>query len=161
MLSDWGQIDRLFRTGFCDTFAHLYAAQDLDAFLAQFTPESWQQEISDEAFVFRLAEDRGEAAGYIKLGPLHLPVEPRGPAIELRQLYILKAWHGRGIAHELMQWALQAGRERGAAEIYLSVYTDNHRARRFYERYGFTFVAPYTFMVGNHADEDLILRLEL
>jgi ribosomal protein S18 acetylase RimI-like enzyme len=160
-LGDWEQIDRLFRTGFCDTFAHLYAPEDLDAFLAQFTPEAWQQELADEGFAFRLAEDGSQAAGYVKLGPLHLPVEPQGPAIELRQLYVSKAWHGCGIADELMQWALQTARHRCAGEIYLSVYTDNHRARRFYGRHGFTFVAPYTFMVGNHADEDIILRLEL
>ena len=52
-------------------------------------------------------------------------------------------------------------RAQGARELYLSVYVDNHRARRLYERYGFTFVAPYAFMVGAQADEDHIMRLAL
>mgnify|MGYP006146997509 CR=1 FL=1 len=38
--------------------------------------------------------------------------------------------------------ALDTARSRGAEELYLTVYTDNHRARRFYERYGFAFVQP-------------------
>jgi RimJ/RimL family protein N-acetyltransferase len=42
--------------------------------------------------------------------------------------------------------------------VILSVYVDNHRARRFYERHGFEPVGRYDFMVGSHADEDLILR---
>ena len=52
-------------------------------------------------------------------------------------------------------------RRRGAGEIYLSVFVDNHRARRFYERYGFEPVGRYDFMVGTHADEDIIMRLKL
>jgi RimJ/RimL family protein N-acetyltransferase len=45
--------------------------------------------------------------------------------------------------------------------MFLSVFIDNHRARRFYARYGFEEVGRYDFMVGTHADHDLILRLKL
>jgi ribosomal protein S18 acetylase RimI-like enzyme len=54
----------------------------------------------------------------------------------------------------------EAGR-RGADELYLSVFVDNHRARRFYKRYGFEAVGRYDFMVGTHADEDIVMRLSL
>ena len=57
-----------------------------------------------------------------------------------------------------MQRALAAAEERGARHMQLSVYVDNHRARRFYERYGFEPVGRYDFMVGSHADDDLVLR---
>ena len=59
---------------------------------------------------------------------------------------------------QLMDWAIDEARRRGAEELYLTVYTDNHRARRFYERYGFEAVGRYDFMVGSHADEDVIMR---
>ena len=158
---DWSLIDRLFRTGFCDTFAHLYASEDLDAFMGKFTEEAWCRELADERYAFRIAENGGEPVGYVKLGPSELPVAPAGPSIELRQLYLLQPWHGQGIADELMRWALATSRQRGAGEMYLTVYTDNHRARRFYERYGFAYVQPYIFMVGQHADEDIIMKLKL
>jgi ribosomal protein S18 acetylase RimI-like enzyme len=57
-----------------------------------------------------------------------------------------------------MDWVLDQAKSRGAHELYLTVYTDNHRAKRFYERYGFVAVGRYDFMVGNHADEDIIMK---
>lgn len=158
---DLRAIDRVFRTSFCDTFAHLYRSADLDAFLARFTGEAWQSEFDDPRYAFRLAEAAGEAVGFVKLGPPALPVEANGRALELRQFYILKDHHGSGIATQLMDWALEEARRRGVEQLYLTVFTENHRARRFYERYGFEAVGRYDFMVGSHADEDIIMKKSL
>ena len=155
---DADAIDALFRKSFCDTFAHLYRAEDLEAFLGKFTKEAWESELADERYAFQLAEADGTPVGYVKLGPPVLPVETKGPAIELRQFYLLHEWRGAGVAHALMEWAMEEARARGAREMILSVYTDNCRARRFYERYGFQEVGPYTFMVGSQPDEDIIMR---
>ena len=160
-LTDAEAIDRIYRTGFNETFAHLYQPQDLESFLSDFTLERWREELSDPSYAFRIAEEDGVRFGYIKIGPISLPVEPTVPALELKQLYLLKEWHGRGAADALMEWALSEAASRGAHELYLSVYTENWRARRFYERFGFVFHAPYVFMVGNHADEDMIMRRDL
>jgi ribosomal protein S18 acetylase RimI-like enzyme len=158
---DLPAIDRVFRTSFCDTFAHLYRAADLSAFLAKFTPEAWREEFDDPAYAFRVADVNREVVGYVKLGPLTLPVDPVPGAMELRQLYLLKERHGSGIATQLMDWALEEARRRGAEQLYLTVYKDNDRARRVYERYGFVPVGRYDFMVGEHADEDIIMRKAL
>jgi len=99
--------------------------------------------------------------GYVKLGPQKLPLETDRPALLLDQLYILKEYHGVGIAHGLIDWALDEARNRGAEELYLTVYIDNNRARRFYDRYGFEAVGRYDFMVGSQADEDVIMKKSL
>ena len=154
-------IDSLFRTVFCDTFAHLYRAEDLDAFLSKFTPEAWAAELSDERYAFQVAEADGQVIGFVKLGPPELPVEGKRPWVELRQLYISNEWRGAGAAQDLMDWALAEAKTRGGEELYLTVYTENWRARRFYEKYGFVEVGPYAFMVGSQADEDIIMRVDL
>jgi diamine N-acetyltransferase len=159
-----GDAERLADLGrrtFVETFGHLYKPEDLALFLENHVPEKWRAELCDSDYSVRLAEDDGVPAAYAKIGPPTLPFEPRGPSTELRQFYVLKPWHGTGIAHELMHWAIDEAKRRGAEDLYLSVFVDNHRARRFYERYGFTFVCPYAFMVGSHADEDHVLRLSL
>jgi len=151
----------LFHDSFRDTFGHTYGPEDLATFLDGHTPEHWRDQLENDEFTVRMLEDGDELAGFIKLGPLRLPVEPRGKAIELRQLYVLRTWQGSGAARELMDWGMSEARRRGADELYLSVFTGNHRARRFYARYGFEEVGPYAFMVGNQADEDIIMRLAL
>ena len=159
--ADAPMLAQLGRATFVETFGHLYRPEALAAFLETHAEERWAAELADPAISVLLVEENGIAAAYAKVAPVSLPVEPAGPAAELRQLYILKPWHGSGIAPALMDWVLDEARGRGAEELYLSVYVDNHRARRFYDRYGFEFVAPYAFMVGEQADEDLIMRLTL
>ncbi|MEA3018381.1 MAG: diamine N-acetyltransferase [Sphingomonadales bacterium] len=154
-------IRALFETSFVDTFGQLYRREDLQAFLGQFNEEAWRAELAAAAFAFRLAEEGGETAAFAKLGPRALPVETARPSLELRQLYVRQAWQGRGIAQALMEWTLAEAVRRGAEELYLSVWAGNARAKRFYRGYGFTYVAPYAFMVGAQADEDEIWRLTL
>lgn len=158
---DLPAIDRVFRASFCDTFAHLYRPEDLAAFLAKFTPETWAEEFADRRYRFRVAEAGRQVVGFVKLGPSELPVETDRRAIELRQIYVLKSHHGAGIAAALTDWAIDEARRLGFEELYLTVYVDNHRARRFYDRYGFEPVGRYDFMVGSQADEDLIMLKQL
>lgn len=158
VMADSANIAEIFRQTFVDTFGHLYPPDDLAAFLMTMTADRFRQEIADPRFVFRIAESDGAPVGYIKLGPPGLPVETPPDTIELCQFYILPAWQGAGAARVLMDWALATAAARGAKHLQLSVYIDNHRARRFYERYGFTAVGRYDFMVGTHADEDVVLR---
>jgi GNAT superfamily N-acetyltransferase len=158
---DAALLARLGRVTFTETFGHLYTPENLAAFLLSHNEPGWRAELSDPAFAVRLAEEAGEPAAYAKLGPPSLPFETDARAIELRQFYVLSPWHGRGVATDLMDWVLAEARARGAEELYLSVFVDNHRARRFYARYGFEYVGLYAFMVGTHADEDHVMRLKL
>jgi len=159
--ADLPAIDRVFRTSFCDTFAHLYAPEDLASFLGQFTPAAWQAEYDDPAFTFQVGERNGTVLGYAKLGPVKLPhVDPHG-AIELKQLYLTKEAQGTGLGRHLMDWVMDQARARGARRLVLSVWEDNQRAQAFYRRYGFEDRGPYAFMVGSQADQDRVWEAAL
>lgn len=156
--ADAPALKALFAESFVETFGHLYRPSDLEEFLAGNSDAEWQANLADPQVCIHVAEAGGRLAGFVELAPKKLPYETERPALELRRLYLRSDAHGRGIADELMRWALREAAHRGAQELILSVYVDNHRARRFYERYGFEVVGKYDFMVGSHADEDLILK---
>jgi ribosomal protein S18 acetylase RimI-like enzyme len=149
------------RATFTETFGMLYSAADLATFLEQHTPHDWAREIDDPAYAVMVVEDGHAAVGYIKLGPPRLPFTPPHGAIELRQFYLLQPWQGGGMGPKMMEWALAEARDRGMQEMYLSVFVDNERARRFYAKYGFEDVGRYAFMVGDHEDTDIVMRRAL
>ena len=155
---DAAALRELFAQSFVETFGHLYPPADLQEFLDGNSELKWQSSLADPEVAIRVAEMDGELAGFVELAPRKLPYESGAPALELRRLYLRRTAHGSGIADQLMNWALDEAAARGAKELVLSVYVDNHRARRFYERHGFKAVGKYDFMVGSHRDEDLILR---
>jgi diamine N-acetyltransferase len=154
-------LSRLGAETFTETFGHLYEPSDLALFLVNHGEDQWRQELGDPEFAVLIVEDQGEAIGYAKIGPPHLPFEPRGTAVELRQFYLLEPWQGRGLADRMMQWVIDEAERRGGDDLYLSVFVDNHRARKFYERWGFVAEGRYAFMVGGHADEDVVMRRPL
>jgi GNAT superfamily N-acetyltransferase len=159
--ADAALMSRLGAETFTETFGHLYTPENLAAFLKTHSVGNWTTELTDPRFTIRLAGQDGEAIAFAKLGPPGLPFEVTGPTAELRQFYVRGPWQGTGVARVLMDWVIGESRRRGAEELYLSVFVDNVRAQRFYARYGFEPVGSYAFMVGSHADEDIIMRARL
>jgi ribosomal protein S18 acetylase RimI-like enzyme len=158
---DGKALSELFCASFAATFGHLYAQEDIAAFLCDKQPEHFEAQLADPAYAFRFAETGGALVGFVKCGPNELPIDELEGAWELHQLYLAEAAKGHGVADELMNWALDEARRRGFTDLVLSVWIENHRARRFYERWGFVEVGRWDFMVGNHADDDRILRVRL
>lgn len=159
--ADADTIAALARATFTETFGHLYSSDNLAAFLTGHTTKDWARVLAEPDVAVRVIEVDGALVGYARLGPPTLPIEPRGNALELRQFYLLKPWHGGGHAQTLMDWVVATARARGADALFLSVFVDNVRAQRFYARYGFEDVGRYAFMVGSHEDEDRLMRLAL
>ena len=158
---DGKALSDLFCATFAATFGHLYTREDISDFLCDKQPEQFERQLADPAFAFRLADVDGALAGFVKCGPNELPIDEPEGVWELHQLYLAEAAKGHGVADKLMDWALDEARRRGFTALVLSVWIDNHRARRFYDKYGFVEIGRWDFMVGNHADDDRILQVRL
>ncbi len=151
-----------FAFSFTDTFGTLYPPEDLAEFLAERDARGFGAALADLRQAFRLAHADGALVGYCRLGPPSLPFDPGARrAIELRQLYVAPDHKGAGVGRALLEWALAHARAGGFEDMYLSVFIDNHRARRFYERYGFVEVGVYGFRVGRVVDDDRVMKLVL
>ncbi|MFC3100482.1 GNAT family N-acetyltransferase [Altererythrobacter lauratis] len=164
--ADTGPLADLGRHSFCAAFAHLYRAEDLNAFLATaYNPAKVAGEIADPAYTHQLAEDAasGRLLGFCKMRQpsdyAHHSDAARPMA--LCQLYTAPDTTGQGIGAALMDWALDHARASGADAVQLSVWAENFGAQRFYARYGFAKIADIDFWVGNHRDEEFLLELRL
>lgn len=160
--ADGPALSVMARQSFSDAFGALYAPADLVVFLdTTFGETGLPTQIGDPAYRIRLAIADDEVVGFAKLGPVLFPGDWPDDAVELHQLYVLADRHGAGVGPALMDWAIATARGMGGSALILSVYIDNHRARAFYARYGFVDIGRYDFAVGDHIDEDRIMRMPL
>ncbi len=162
--TDAAALAELGKTSFVDTFGHLYSVENLNLFVSRtYTIAAISSELSNPQRVYLVAEEGGVMVGYCKLGldpSFDLDLGDRR-AMELKQLYLRQSHLGTGVAQYLMDWAIAQGRERGVDDIILSVYSDNPRGQRFYQKYGFRHLADTFFMVGNHRDDEYLYGLAL
>lgn len=156
-------LSRLGATTFRDTFEGDNTAEDMARYLAEaFTPEQQAAEIADLSSVVLLAEywddsSRSELVGYAHLVSGAAPDAVRGPApMELKRIYVARAWHGRRVAQSLMDASLDAARARGVQTLWLGVWERNPRAVAFYAKYGFVRVGEHTFVLGSDAQTDWV-----
>ena len=163
-IADAPLLSRLGAATFRETFERENTPEDMARYLGEtFTPERQAAEIADPASTVLLAQrdgtpDDAELIGYVHLVSGPAPAAVQGPApLELKRLYVARAWHGQGVAQALMDAALDAARSQGAQTLWLGVWERNPRAAAFYQKYGFTRVGEHTFMLGADAQTDWLL----
>ena len=97
--------------------------------------------------------------GYVTACPAHLPHPDVAPGDgEIQRLYILQGHQGGGRGTLLLNTALEWLERDGPRTLWIGVWSENYGAQRFYARHGFEIVGEYSFMVGDHADRELITR---
>jgi GNAT superfamily N-acetyltransferase len=109
--------------------AHRLAGLDLAA--REGLARRFATDEGQDAFV---AEDEGRIVGFVATGPANESAEQR----ELYAIYVLPEAWGTVAGRGLMEAAVEAMRGRGVPDAILWVLADNPRARRFYEREGWT-----------------------
>jgi len=153
----------LGRQTFLETFAESAPAADMAVFLDQvYGPELQLAELRDPRYTFLLAEMQGELVGFAKLwrdSALGLPEgDSAAGRLEIKQLYVAADWIGTGLGATLMRRCLALAEAEHCAAVVLGVWEHNHRARAFYERFGFKAVGQHAFHIGSDVSTDLIMR---
>jgi diamine N-acetyltransferase len=161
-------LNELGRTTFVETFGHLYSAENLERFLQEsHSLLGLEHALNSDEVRYRVAcTEAGTLIGYCAIGfKGSLPTESLGlegrKVMELKQLYLRPSHFALGISDALIEWALSEARNKNCDDVLLSVYSDNPRAQRFYQRYGFVHVGQFFFMVGDHKDDEFLYRLSL
>ncbi len=158
-IAEAAKVAALGRDTFIESFGHLYSAEDLALFISQvYQPHIIKSEMQNPKLRYLIAESDGQMIGLCKVGfGVTLDYDPgERRVVELKQLYLHRTAHGTGVGQALMDWAIEQATSGDADEMLLSVYSDNPRAQRFYERNGFAKIADTYFMVGNQRDDEFL-----
>lgn len=119
-------------------------------------------ELSSPDVITLIAESHGQIAGYAQVRRGKTPSCVLGDLpIELWRFYVDQPWRGKGLADRLMTATLDAARELGGKTIWLSVWEQNPRGVRFYQKKGFRDVGSKSFWVGQDEQTDRVMVIEL
>ena len=145
---------------FAETFQHLYSAEDYAAYVAEaYAPARIAADLDDPAKAMWLVEAGDQAIGYALAGPCGLPHPEVTPGCgELKRIYFTRDSQGSGQGKALF-WTVMAWLQAtGPRDVWIGVWSENHRALKFYDHQGFEKFGEYDFHVGQTVDLEFILR---
>lgn len=132
-----------------------------------FNPAKFMQLLADEGTLLMCAWDGEIAIGFLVLKILsECPVEhaigntPIQTA-ELQRLYLLPEYHGSGAAQLLLSCALTLCAKEKRRAVWLTVFSENERAIRFYNKSGFAKTGSIHFKMGSEVHLDDVMLAEV
>ena len=152
---------RTFIDTFVDGFAIPYPQTDLDVyFAAKFTPDAMCKALQEPGGAWWVAEaDDGTLLAFANAGPNGLPhPDANASQMELRRLYVDQSAQGLGLGTRLLTLALDWMEVHGDGPLWIGVWSQNLKAQRLYEAYGFEKAGEYQFPVGTWRDDEFIFR---
>ncbi|WVQ83857.1 hypothetical protein IAT38_006001 [Cryptococcus sp. DSM 104549] len=172
--SDAAALSHLIGSTFAQAFGHSVSPADLENYLTtSVSVEQIRKDLENPQNVFIVADgtqasgEGGKGEDGEILGVAQLAMDSTEPCltlpkpIELRRLYVTSSQHGTGLAARLVSAAEEKGRELGAESIWLGVWEDNGRGKRFYEKTGFEIKGDHWFTVGEIQQRDWVMEKAL
>ena len=161
MIDDVLALSVMARQTFYDTFTGTCTDVDMQGFLDRFySEEQLGKELLNKNNFFFFAEAGGALVAYLQFMEDYSNFSEikKWKALELKRIYVLKEFHGKGIAQKLMDFYLNVAAEKKYEVVWLGVWEHNIRAQKFYEKYGFK-NSGYThnFPIGNTPQTDIWL----
>lgn len=160
---DIAQLSVLGRDVFYATYGATSDADDIERHVeVHFGQTAIADVIASGKAQYLIATDGPNCAGFVKLcdGSAHELV-PAATAVEVRQLYVATDYQRRGVGRMLMDAAIGVTKQRGAAGVWLSVWTKADWATSFYTNYGFRSLGEVPFMIGVTEYVDFLMWLEV
>lgn len=162
-IGDASVLADLGRQTFHETFAAQNKPEDMDAYIKKsFTVERLTAELAEPEAVYLVAEAQTKVIGFAKLAPSPLPDCITEPSpVRLVKLYVSADAIGSGVGAALMRASIEWSKTSGYKSLWLGVWEHNHRAKAFYEKWGFEPVGTETFRLGSDDQTDVLMQLGL
>lgn len=156
--ADAKTLSAIAKQSFYDTFTGTCTDEDMQGFLEEyFNVPLITEELEDKDCFNYFALVDNEPVGYIRFKEDYsaFPYMKKWKAIELKRLYILTGFHGKGIAQQLMKVYMDYVAENNYEAAWLGVWEYNFKAQKFYKKYGFEDSGfGHDFPIGNTPQMD-------
>jgi diamine N-acetyltransferase len=157
-LADTAALSDISKKTFYDTFTGTCTLDDMNIFLENyFNERQVAKELSNTDDLYFFAEIHDQPVGYLRFMEdySNFPLMKQWKAMELKRIYVLKEFHGKGIAQKLMDFVIDYCTKEKYEVIWLGVWENNLRAQKFYEKYGFENSGhTHDFPIGNTPQTD-------
>lgn len=151
---------------FSATFGHSVSQEDLEEFLTTtYSSENVVSELSDPAKTWLTAKTPdGKVVGIAQLyrGETHPSV---GAALhetaEMQRVYVDTSVHGQGVGSKIIAAVETLAREEGFKKLWLTVWEENVKAQKLYQRLGYVKTGEIDFATGACIQTDWVMAKAL
>lgn len=148
---------------FTETFAHQNTESDMQKYVAEkLSLEQLSKELHTENSSFYFLKFNEQIIGYLKLNTKDAQTEAQGNnCVEIERIYVKQDFQGKDFGKLLMQKAIEFAKQQLYHFIWLAVWEQNFKAIAFYKKQGFVEFGKHTFQLGDDAQIDIMMKLEL
>jgi ribosomal protein S18 acetylase RimI-like enzyme len=162
-LEEIEEIKYISEKTFCETFANENTKEDMEKYLKDnFSDEQIESEIKNDGSIFYIVENNNDVVAYMKLNLDVAQTESgHSDTLEVQRIYVLKEYKGNQIGKQLIQKAIEIGKDKNFNYIWLGVWEHNVNAIKFYEKLGFEKFDTHIFKLGEDEQIDNLMKLVL
>jgi ribosomal protein S18 acetylase RimI-like enzyme len=156
-------LQQIGRQTFLETFAESNTAENMAKYLEEaYSHEKLSAELNNPNSFFYFAMLGEKVIGYLKLNMGLSQTELKdNDALEIERIYVLKDFHGKKVGQLLFDKAIAIAKAQHVACVWLGVWEENKRALQFYTKNGFVEFDQHVFVLGDEAQTDIMMKLEL
>ncbi len=160
-IEEVAELSSIAKKTFYDTFVNTCTADDMHHFLHEnYSEEKLLAELNNSTYNYFFATVNNQIVGYLLFAEEyhHLPLIQQWKALELKRIYVLTQYQGKGIAQALMNYYLDFAKKNKYEVVWLGVWAHNEKAKAFYAKYGFIDSGyTHSFPIGSTPQTDVWL----
>ena len=156
-------LQQIGRQTFSETFAESNSAENIAKYIEEaYSYEKLSAELNNPNSFFYFAMLDEKVIGYLKINMGGSQTELKdNDAFEIERIYVLKDFHGKKVGQLLFDKAIAIAKAQQVAYVWLGVWEENKRAIEFYSKNGFIKFDQHIFVLGDEAQTDIMMKLEI
>ncbi|MBF7097363.1 GNAT family N-acetyltransferase [Alkalibacter mobilis] len=143
-----------------DTFNLTSTKENMQLYLdGAYNTRKLMNELKNPLTEFYLVYFDNEPCGYMKTNEGDAQSDIKDSvSLEIERFYIVKRFHRNKFGTLMMQKVMEIAIQKGKEYVWLGVWENNHKAQRFYKKFGFKVFGKHPFVVGNVEETDLLMK---